>query len=275
MNQPVGREAKRAADAAAREAAPWVEKLARLGYAAKGAVYSLVGGLAIAAAIGMGGQTTGSSGAMASIADSTAGRVLLVILALGLAGYTIWGLVRAIHNPENEGTGHRVFYAITAVIYALLTVEAVRLALGGPGGSSGGDGADHWSARLMEQPFGQWLLAAAGVAIAIYGVQQLISAWRIDLDDQLALNRMSAQGRRWAVRSGRLGMAARGVVFSIIGYYVVQAALTADPNDARGIDAVLSAMRDTPWLLGVIGLGFLAYGLYNVIRARYRVIRPA
>lgn len=276
MNQPVGREAKHAADAAAREAAPWVEKLARLGYAAKGAVYSLVGALAIAAALGMGGQTTGSSGAMATIADSTLGRVFLVILALGLAGYTIWGLVRAIHNPENDGTGHRIFYAITAGIYALLTVEAVRLALGGSGGGgSGGDSADHWSARLMEQPFGQWLLAAVGVAIAIYGVQQLINAWRVDLDDQLALNRMSAQGRRWAVRSGRLGMAARGVVFSIIGYYVVQAGLTADPDDARGIDAVLSAMRDTPWLLGVIGLGFLAYGIYNVIRARYRVIRPA
>lgn len=274
MNQPVGREAKRTADAAAREAAPWVEKLARLGYAAKGAVYSLVGGLAIAAALGMGGQTTGSSGAMASIADSTVGRMVLIILALGLAGYTIWGLVRAVHNPENDGTGHRIFYAVTAAIYALLTVEAVRMALAGPGGG-GGDGADHWSARLMEQPFGQWLLAAVGVAIALYGVQQLINAWRIDLDDQLALNRMSAQGRRWAVRSGRLGMAARGVVFGIIGYYVIQAALQADPNDARGIDAVLSAMRDTPWLLGLIGLGFLAYGLYNVIRARYRVIRPA
>lgn len=262
-----------AADAAAREAAPWVEKLARFGYAAKGAIYVLVGGLALAAAVGSGGQTTGSSGALASIAESTAGRVVLAALALGLAGYAVWGLVRATYNPENDGTGHRVFYGVTALIYGSLAVEAARLAVSDVSGG-GDDGAAHWSAELMQQPFGRWLLAGVGILIALYGIQQLINAWRVDLDDQLALGSMSATGRSWAVRSGRLGLAARGVVFGIIGYYVVQAALRANPEEARGLGAVLSAMRDTPWLLGVIALGLVAYGVYNLVRARFRVIRP-
>lgn len=270
-----GAAAGHAADRAAREAAPWVEKLARLGYAAKGAVYVLVGGLAVAAAIGAGGGAEGSTGAMGSLAGSTLGRAVLGIIALGLAGYVIWSLIRAVRDPENEGTGHRIFFVITALIHGLLAVEAARMAFSGSSGGSGGDSASHWSAQVMQQPFGQWLVGAAGVAIALYGIHQLIDAWRVDLDDHLALGRMSRSGRTWAVRSGRFGMAARGVVFTIIGYYVVDAALSANPDEAQGLDGVLSSMQDTPWLLGIIALGFVAYGIYNFIRARYRVINPA
>lgn len=266
-------EAEQAADAAAREAAPWLERLARLGYAAKGAVYLLVGGLAVAAAVGSGGRTTGSSGALAAIPDSTAGRAVLVLIALGLAGYAIWGVVRALRDPEGEGTAHRVFFAVTAVIYGLLAVEAARMALSGAGG--GGGGASHWSATLMQQPFGRWLVAAAGVAVGVYGLQQLLNAWRVDLDDQLALGSLSRSARRWTIRLGRLGLAARGVVFAIIGYYFVRSALQASPSEARGVGGVLSSLQDTPWLLGVIAVGLVAYGLYNMVRARYRVIRPA
>ena len=276
---PGSQQAEQAADAAAREAAPWVEKLARAGYAAKGAVYILVGGLALAAVFGGGGQTTGSSGALTTLSDSIWGRVALGLIALGLLGYVVWGVVRALRDPENEGTGHRVFFAVTAGIYGLLAVEAARLALsaggGGGGGGAGGGGAVHWSAQLMQQPFGQWLVVAAGVAVGIYGIQQLIDAWRVDLDDQLALGRLSSTGRTWAIRSGRLGLAARGLVFVIIAYYFVQAGLQASPGEARGLGGVLSSLRDTPWLLAIVALGLLAYGVYNLVRARYRVIRPA
>ncbi|MFW6331381.1 MAG: DUF1206 domain-containing protein, partial [Gemmatimonadota bacterium] len=160
-----------------------------------------------------------------------------------------------------------------AVIYGLLAVEAARMALSGAGG--GGGGASHWSATLMQQPFGRWLVAAAGVAVGVYGLQQLLNAWRVDLDDQLALGSLSRSARRWTIRLGRLGLAARGVVFGIIGYYFVRSALQASPSEARGVGGVLSSLQDTPWLLGVIAVGLVAYGLYNMVRARYRVIRPA
>lgn len=272
--------AEGAARRATREAAPWVEKLARFGYAAKGAVYILVGGLAVAAAFGSGGQTTGSSGALATIAGSPLGRVVLGLIALGLVGYVIWGLVRAIMNPEHDSGGKRAYYAFSAVVYGLLAVEAGRLAFsggggGGTGGSGGADGAMHWSATLMRQPFGHWLLGAVGVGVAIFGLQQIWNAWRVDLDDQLALGSMSRTTRTWAVRSGRLGLAARGVVFAIIGAYLTIAAVQSDPSEARGLDGVLGMMRDTPWLLGLVALGLVAYGVYNLVRARFRVIRPA
>lgn len=256
---------------------PGIEKLARWGYAAKGVVYLLVGGLAVFAAAGSGGRTTDSGGALSTFAGSTLGRAALVVIAIGLASYAIWMAVRAIKNPEHDDGGKRALHGLVALIYASLTVEAALLAWDGEGGAGGSggndDAASHWSARLMEQPFGPWLLGAVGVGIGLYGLQQLVNAWRVKLDEQLDLGALSPTGRDWVVRIGRFGLAARGLVFTIIGWFVVQAALESQPSEARGIGGVLDTLEQTPWLLAVIAAGLVAYGIYNLVRARYRAIR--
>lgn len=263
----VARSAYRATDS-------WVETLARFGYAAKGIVYILVGGLAFGAAIGS-GRTTGSTGALASISDSTGGRIVLAVVAIGLVGYVLWSLIRAIRNPEHDGAAKRGYTGLTAILYSMVAFAAARLALNGRGGNGQGSGdtADRGSATLMQQPFGQWLLGAAGAGIALFGLQQIVKAWRVDLDDQLSLGSRSANARRWAVRAGRLGLAARGVVFAIMGGYVIAAALQSDPSEARGLAGVLDMLEQTPWLLAVVGLGLAAYGVYNLVLARYRAIQ--
>ena len=277
---PGAGDAERAAREAGREAAPWIEKFARFGYAAKGAVYVLVGVIAAAAVFGAAGDPTGSTGALASIADSAVGRIVLALIAIGLAGYVVWSLVRATLNPEDDGAGKRVFFVITGLIHAALALQAGRLALDGGGSSGAGSGAGSgggggWSATLMEQPYGPWLVAIAGLGVALYGLQQIWNAWRVDLDDHLALGSMSATARTWTVRFGRLGLAARGVALAIIGGFFVVAGFQADPSEARGLDGVLEMMEGTPWLLGLMALGLIAYGLYNFVRARFRIIRPA
>lgn len=269
-------DARSAAQEAYDEAEPWVEKLARFGYAAKGAVYILVGGLAAASALGAGGETTGSSGAMGAISGSTAGRAMLAAIAVGLIGYAVWGVVRATSNPENDSGWSRAYYVLSALIHGSLAVEAARLALNGGAGSSAGtesDSASHWSQTVMQQPFGHWLLGGAGIGVAAFGIGQLVNAWRIDLDDQLDLSSMSASARTWAVRIARFGLAARGVVFAIIGAYLVVAAAQSEPSEARGINDVLDLLGRTPWLLALIAFGLMAHGVYNMVRARYRVIR--
>lgn len=269
---------EQAARSAGREAGPWLETFARFGYAAKGAVYILVGVIAAAAAFSGRGDTTDASGALASIADSTIGRVALGLIAFGLVGYVVWSFVRAALNPENDSGGKRVFFVITGIIHAALAFQAGRLALDGGGAqvavSGGSGGGSEWTATLMEQPFGPWLVAIVGLAVALYGLHQVWDAWRIDLDDHLALGSMSAGTRTWTVRFSRFGLAARGVVLAIIGGFFVVAGLQADPSEARGVDGALEMMEGTPWLLGVIALGLVAYGLYNMVRARFRVIRP-
>lgn len=276
---PGGGRAAWATRSAGAQASPWIERLARIGYAAKGAVYILVGGLAVAAAVGSGGRASGSSGAMASISDATLGRVVLGAIALGLVGYVVWQGVRAAFDPEEDGVGRRLLYALFALIHAGLASQAAQLAIhgggsgSGSGGGGGSGGAQHWSARMMQQPFGPWLLGAAGVAVGLYGLQQIWNAWRVDLDDQLDLRSMTRRGRTWAIRSGRFGLAARGLVFAIVGTYLVVAAAQSDPSEAKGLGGVLEMMAGTPWLLGLVAAGLVAYGVYYLVRARYRIIQ--
>ena len=262
---------ERAARSAARSAAPGVEMLARLGFAAKGVVYIMVGLIAASSALDGGGRTAGSSGALASLADSAWGRLALGLIAVGLAGYVVWRTVSASLNPEHDKAGRRAFYAGTAVVYAGLALEAARLAMGRVGG--GDDDAAHWSAELMGQPFGQLLVALVGIAVLVYGVQQIWHGWRVDLDERLDLGAMSRSGRTWTIRLGRAGLAARGLVFALIGGFFLVAAIQSDPSEARGVGGALQMMREVPGLLGIVALGLVAYGLYQLVRARHRRIR--
>ena len=131
--------------------ASWIETLARVGYASRGVLYIIIGALAIALAMGEGGSTTGSRGALQAIADQPLGTVALIVIALGLAGYAAWRISQAFANPERLGSDakgvlRRVGYAVRAIIYGSLAFAAARIALGdssGGGGSSSGPDRRH------------------------------------------------------------------------------------------------------------------------------------
>lgn len=275
-------EAQRHGRAAAREAAPWVEKLARLGYAAKGVVYLIIGGIAARAAFGSGERVQGSQGALQTILEQPFGRFLLALVALGLAGYALWRFVQAGLDPEHGGrtdgggAAKRVGYAISGVIHAGLALAAARMVMGRGGG--GGDRTADWTATLMRQPAGRWLVAAVGLGIMAYGAYALYRAYQVKLSERLDLSRMSPAARTWAVRSGRAGIAARGVVFAIMGFFLLRAALRSNPGEARGLDGALQALQQQsygPWLLGLVAIGLVGYGIYQLVEARYRRIQPA
>ncbi len=269
---------------AAREAAPWVERLARLGYAAKGLVYLLIGGIAVRAALGKGGGVEGSSGALQALPDGTAGRVLLLAVALGLAGYALWGAVRAIQDPEGRGKSgaahnlKRVGYGLSAALHLGLAAQALRLARGL--GQSGGDGrqAQDWTAAAMDKPAGRWAVALVGAGIVAFGIYQLVRAAKEKVGEKLDLSSLSAGGREWVIRLGRAGLGARGVVFCIIGWFVLMAALHSNAGEARGLQGALTTLHGQPygrWLLAIVGIGLAAYGAYELAQARWRRIRPA
>lgn len=270
--------AKGARDAA-REAAPWVERLARLGYAAKGVVYLLVGLVAARAGLGGGGRVEDSGGALQRIQDGPAGQAALALVALGLIGYALWGFVRAAMDPEGRGEdgpgrmAKRVGYALTGVTHVLLAWQAVRL-LRGSGG--GGDRTQDWTAMVMDKPLGRWVIAAVGLGIAGYGAYQLFRAWHEKVGERLDLSAVDAPRREWVLRLGRFGLGARGVVFAIIGLFLVRAALRHEPGQARGLAGALETLREQPygpWLLGIVGLGLAAYGVYELVQSRYRRVR--
>ena len=281
LSHSVGRVAHHAEKSLA-DASPWIVFLARAGYAAKGAVYSVVGLLALFAAFGNGGETTGSKGALRNILGQPFGVVLVSLLAVGLAGYALWCFVQAIADPEragNDGKGiaKRAWRFGKGLIHLSLVIAAIGMVTGRASGGDGESNIDRWTAKLMAMPWGVWLVGAVGVGIVAYGFWQFGRAWRVDLDKMLSLGELPPDARRPVVQVSRFGIGARGVVFAIIGVGLIIAAKQADPQEARGVGGALQTLAAQAygrWLLAIVAAGLIAYGFYEFVRAGYRVIRP-
>jgi hypothetical protein len=170
----------------------------------------------------------------------------------------------------------RLDAACRGIAHAALGVQAVLIILGWRGKE--GNIAREWTAWLLSAPLGAWLVGIGGAVVLGYGVSQLYRAVAGDLRKDLDLAALGDLVVRWAVRFGRFGIAARGVTFSVIGFFLIRAALRYDPRQAKGIaDALrsLASRPSPPWLLGAVAVGLVSYGLYELFEARYRRIRAA
>jgi hypothetical protein len=256
-----------------------LEKLARAGYVTKGVVYAIVGVLAVQVAAGSGGKLEGSRGAIEAIARQPFGRALLVLTTIGLASYVVWRFIQAIWDVERKGSdargiAKRLGYAASGVVYGALALMAGRVAFGQRAGAR--EPEQQWTARLMEQPAGPWLVALAGAIVLGIGVYQFYRVYELDFMKSYDLQRMSQSERRFAQRAGQWGLSARGVTFSLIGWFLIQAAIHHDPGEARGLGAALATLRAQPygpWLLGLVALGLVAFGAYCFTNARFRHFR--
>lgn len=250
--------------------------LARLGYAARGVVYLVIGGLAVQAALGSGGRTTDSKGALREVLAQPMGQSLLGLVAAGLVGYAVWRFVQGYadadgHGSELKGLAIRAGLLGSAISHALLAVYAIALVIGSGGSaSSGGASTEAWTAQLLAQPFGQWLVGIAGATVIGVGVAHMIKAWKTRFERYLAMSpSQMALGRPVAV----FGLVARGLVFVIIGSFLIVAAYQADPQEAKSLGEMLTDLRQQsygPWLLGVVALGLFAFGIYSCMEAVFR-----
>lgn len=262
------------------DVASWIRILARLGYGAKAVVYLSLGILAIQAALNMGGETTGSEGALAAIAAQPFGQVLLFLVSFGLLGYILWRLVQAFLDPEHDSSDfsdvvRRLSYLFSGIAYGSLAFTALRLALGQQSQSSSSS-SETWAARLLQQPMGQWLVGTAGACVIGVGFYYFYRAIRAKFRKRLRLHRFSQATQRGIVRLCQFGIAARGLVFSIIGGFLIKAAIAADAEQARSTEGALEALEQSStigqWILIVTAAGLVAYGIYMAVQARYRKI---
>jgi hypothetical protein len=202
--------------------------------------------------------------------------VLIGLIGAGLAAYALWRAFSAITDPENHGTDAkgiavRIGFGISAVVHGSLALEALRLATGS--GGRPGDGAEHWTSRVLAAPAGPWLVGAAAVGLGVYAAVQFYRAFAANIAKRLRLGAMDPAHRRLVERLGRLGLAARGVVFGLIAYFLLRAALEYDPREAGGVDQALRWLEARPdALFATVALGLAAYGLFQLAKARYRVI---
>ncbi|MGM7700602.1 DUF1206 domain-containing protein [Pseudalkalibacillus sp. Hm43] len=254
---------------------PWIRWFARFGYFSKGSVYILIGVLSMLAAAGVGGKTTDSSGAFASVASKPFGEVLLWIVGVGLIGYVCWRLIQTFWDPENKGNslkgiGARIGYLISGIIYGGLALKAFKVAM--HAGSSG-DSKQTWTAKLMSQPFGVWMVGIIGVIIIGFGVKQMIRGYREEFTKRFKTSEMSSHELRVGKKIGKIGLIARGITFAIIGYFLIQTALTTDTDKVIGLDGALAKIAQQPFgqfMLGAVAIGLFLYGVFQLLKGKNR-----
>jgi hypothetical protein len=248
--------------------------LARAGFAARGIVYVIIGILAIKLALGSSGTSADQQGALRTIALQPFGKVLLILVAVGLGGYALWRLARALlgHGPEGSDSGFdRIAAFASGVVYAGLCAIAANILLG----SAGSGNAHKTTAGVFSWPAGTWLVGIAGVVLIGVGFYQGYRGVSKDFLNDSKTERMSARTRRWIERIGTVGHLARMVVFGLVGIFLIRAAIDFDPKKAVGLDGALAKVDHAsygPFLLGLIAAGLIAFGTYSLSDARFRRI---
>lgn len=254
--------------------------LARFGFAAKGVVYIVLGTLAVMAATGVqGGKTANKQQVIQTIQDLPMGRVLLGLVAFGLLGYIIWRLVQAIRDTENKGSdakgmARRLGYAGSGLLYAGFAFAAGKAALSGGSGGQSGETRQSLAAKLLDQPFGQWLVGAIALFVIGAGLYQIYRAYSGKFAKHVNSSSLPADQQKIVFRTGQVGYTARGIVMAIIGYFGLQAALQANSGAVEGTEGAFDLLASMgPVVLAIVALGLMAYGVYMLVQAKYPVLR--
>ncbi len=258
---------------------PWIEKLARFGYATKGVVYIIVGVLATLGAFRLGGRPTDAKGVFEEILSQPLGDVLLWAVVVGLAGYSLWRATQGIVNAEGKGgdakgLAIRGTYFMSGLIHAGLALSAIKTAVGSPGGDGDSDERG-LAARFLALPFGPLLVALAGAGLILFGLYQMYKGYKRKFRKHLEMREMGGAKAVWISRIAQFGLAARGIVFGVMGVFLIRAAIDYNPQEAGGLGKALRALESQsfgPWVLAVVAAGLISYGIYMLVEARYHRI---
>lgn len=252
--------------------------LARFGLAARAFVYVVIGWLAAQIARGHSSHEANQRGALADIAQHSYGIVLLWILGMGFAAYAVWRLSEAAFGSAGEGdrAGPRIQSLVRGIVYAALSATTFAFIAGG---SKQGQSQQQQTltARVMRHDHGRSLVGLIGVIVVLVGLGMVAEGATKRFEKQLRMQEMSRPTRTVVVRLGMIGTIARGVVFAVAGALVVDAAITFDANKSTGLDGALRTLADQPygpWLLGIVALGLIVFGVYGFAAARWAKTTP-
>jgi hypothetical protein len=281
----VPKDIKKEGTKAAKEAAysPLMEKLMRLGYAVKGFLYVAIGLIAIAGALGKSTTPADQIGAIVAFSKLPYASIFMWIILIGLVAYSLWGVVRAVFDPLHKGKDLKGLLArggflLSAITYAFLVIPTYQLISGARSGS-GSDSTVKMVSAVMNMPMGRWVIGAVGLGALAAGLYQIYMGIKMNFDQFYKPYELSSEQFKVAKQMGRFGTAARGVVFALVGFFLVLAAYQANPGNARGFDGAFKYLAHQPYglyLLGIIALGLVAFGLYSMMMAAWlRLRRPS
>ena len=253
------------------------EVLSRAGFVARGLIYGIIGLFAFEVVVSDTGKLTNQQGAINTVANQPFGEFLLVLLAVGLGGYAIWRLVRAAlgHGPEDaDSTLERLGGLGSGVVYGGLCIASIKL-LAGSSTAGPSSKPDQTTAGVFDWPAGRWLVGLGGLVLLGVAAYQLVKGVRQTFLEELKTGEMSAGMKQWITAIGTVGHIARGIVFGLVGWFLLKAAYEFEAKEAVGLDGALTKILKAdygPWLLGVVAAGLIAFGMYSISEARYRKI---
>ncbi|MEM8526800.1 MAG: DUF1206 domain-containing protein [Bacteroidota bacterium] len=254
-----------------------VKKFYRFGLFSKGIVYFLIGIFAILTASFQQNRDVGSKGVIQFLHEQAFGNVLLVLIGIGLLGYFSWRWYRSIEDPEGnsevdaKNIGKRIGYAASGTLYGGLAIYAFSLVINSS--SSSGSSKQDLLNTLLNQPFGKWLIAVVAIGLLIAAIYQVYKGFTSKFMEEVNLRELSGKKKEIYEKAGQIGLPSRGVVFGIIGYFLLQVAINSNAGNMKNTDSALQVLQEQSVALAIIiAIGLTAYGVFMMIKARYRVM---
>lgn len=244
------------------------ETFTRLGFAARGLIYIMIGYLSIEA-----GRATGSTGVLDHFGNSAPARIALVVVAIGLLAYGAWRISEAAldiegHGDDAKGVAVRIAHGLSGIAHLLLGVLALGLSLNLLAGSSqDGESARSLTTWLLDLPAGEILVRLVGLGFMAAGAAQIVKAVRLGFLKQLEAK---AARQEWVKWIGRLGYLARGLLFFLVGVFFWQAGATSDAEEAGGLGDALGSLPGTAQ--AAVAGGLVLFGIFSLVQAIYRRI---
>lgn len=261
----------------------WERWIAHAGYVSEGLLYLLIGTFGLLATLNTSRHPNGIQGVFSRLRVTAPGKLLLAVVALGLASFVTWQLLIAIRDPEHRGNRDRrsrplirLAHVLSAGLYSVFVIEAMRI-LFGFGGKAGGERAQkEWIARAFEVPLGRYVVGTIGIGILLYSLYQCYRAVTRARDSTVDLTRTRLRPVIGVL--GIFGLLSRGVMLALIGAYLVRAAWWLHAQYAVGVAGALGTLRQQPyggWTLGTVTAGLMSYGLWQIVKEPYRRLRAS
>jgi hypothetical protein len=272
-------EARSTASRAASRAAdnPLLEGLTRAGFIGYGVVHLLFAWLALQIAFGKSEGAGDQAGALHELTGQPYGRYLVIAIAIGLVAMGLWQALEAAvgHRADRgkERVLERIASAGRSALYFYFAWTGYKVVTAAK--SNAGDQSESATAKLMSSSGGRWLVALIGIAVLAIGVGMVIYGLIQRFFKHLMTERMNARTRKVAKILGVTGYTAKGVAYAIAGGLVIAAAVTFDPDKARGLDAALRTLAAQSYgglLLTLVAAGIAAFAAFCFVQARYRKV---
>ncbi|MFQ6547886.1 DUF1206 domain-containing protein [Aestuariibius sp. 2305UL40-4] len=255
----------------------WAIPMMQAGYAGRGLVYLAVAGISLYT-IWQGGEAQGTSAALAQLEQSAWGTAALIAIGIGLLAYMLWRVVCGLYDLEDEGTGAKAAIArtgqiVTGLIHGALGFAVFAIMLSAAS-SGGGSKIAEFTGQVMSLPAGIWIVGIAGAITVGAGLYYLKKAYKEEYREKLEANHFT---RNWNLAL-KAGVAAQGVTVTIIGVFLVVAALQADPSQAGGLDRAFSWLSGQIYgqiLVTILCVGLAGFSLFCFVNAAYRIVPKA